>query len=364
MNMTRCLDIGKYISGLGCALALVLTVSAAPAAPESGPDQDEEKVLNLFAWADYMPQSVLEQFSKETGIKVVATTFESNEAMYAKLKLLRGTGYDVVVPSTYYVELLRRDDLLSPLDKSLLGPLDMLDPRVLNPASDPGNVHSIPYMWGVTGLLVNKKAAEPATITSWNDLNRPEFKGRLLLGDDPRDSFGVALKALGYSVNSTDENEIREAYEWLRKLKPSVRVFDANAVKQTFISEDVLAGVSWNGDAFIAMQENPDLAFIYPKEGTPLWLDSLVIPKGAEHKKNAHAFIKFLLRPDIAARSVEEFNYTTPNLEARKLLPKEQAQSRAVLPTEEDLKNSEFQVDVGKARELYDRYWEKLKAGE
>lgn len=324
----------------------------------------EPKVLNVFNWSEYVPQAVLDRFTKETGIKVVYTTYESNEAMFAKIKLLRGKGYDIVVPSTYFIEMMHKDGLLAKIDRSKLTNYANLDPRVLHQPFDPKNEFSVPYMWGNTGLMVNRKAADPATITSWSDLHRPEFKGGVILSDDMRDTFGIALKALGHSVNSTNEAEIKAAYEWLLKLKPSVRVFDVTATKQAFIAEEVKAGMSWNGDAFIAMSENPDLAFVYPKEGVPLWVDSLAIPVGAEHKDNAHRFIDFLLRPDIAKLCVEEYNYSTPNLAAQKILDEKHAKSRATSPDDADLKNAEFTNGVGKALDLYEKYWEMLKTAD
>lgn len=321
------------------------------------------QVVNVFNWSEYIPQSVLDQFTKETGIEVVYTTYESNEAMFAKLKLLGGAGYDVVVPSVYLVGLLAENKLLAPIDKKKLGDLSMLDKAVMGQAFDPDNSLSIPYMWGGTGLVVNKKYVDPATITSWNDLLRPEFKGRVILSDDVRDSMGVALKAQGYSLNTTKESEIRAAYEWLKKLKPSVRVFDVTATKQAFISEEVIAGICWNGDAYIAMQENPNLVFIYPKEGAILWMDSFVISAASKNVDNAHAFIRFMLRPEVAKQCVEEYNYTTPNVPARKLLDENMLKSRVMHPTEADLKNAEFTLAVGEALPLYDKYWEMLKTG-
>ena len=230
-------------------VALVaLLIAASPAFAE------EAKELNVFSWSEYIPQEVVNGFTKETGIKVVLSTYESNEAMYAKLKLLGAKGYDLVVPSGYFVEVMAQDNLLAKLDKSKIKGLGNLDPASLNQPFDRGNALTIPYMWGTVGLLVNKKAVDVSTIKSWKDLARPEFKGRVLLSDDLRDTFGVGLKACGYSINSTNPDEIKAAYEWLKALKPSVRVFDVTATKQAFISEEVVAGLAWNGDAFIAME--------------------------------------------------------------------------------------------------------------
>ena len=181
---------------------------------------------------------------------------------------------------------------------------------------------------------------------------------------DLRDTFGVGLKACGYSINSTNPDEIKSAYEWLKALKPSVRVFDVTATKQAFISEEVVAGLAWNGDAFIAMQENPDLEFIVPEEGMLIWLDNFAIPAGAEHKENAYKFISYLMRPEVAKLCVEEFNYSTPNKAAEKILEPEYAESKVIVLDPEELAKGEVTVNVGKARELYEKYWEQLKAGD
>lgn len=325
---------------------------------------EETKELNVFGWSEYIPQEVVNGFTKETGIKVVLSTYESNEAMYAKLKLLDGKGYDLVMPSGYFVEVMAQDNLLAKLDKSKIKGLENLDPSALNQAFDKGNALTIPYMWGTVGLLVNKKAVDVSTIKSWKDLARPEFKGKVLLSDDLRDTFGVALKACGYSINTSNPEEIKAAYEWLKALKPSVRVFDVTATKQAFISEEVVAGLSWNGDAFIAMQENPNLEFIVPEEGFLIWLDNFSIPAGAEHKENAYKFISYLMRPEVAKLCVEEFNYSTPNKAAEKLLDPEYSESKIIVLDPAEVAKGEVTLDVGKARELYEKYWEQLKAGD
>ncbi len=322
---------------------------------------EEEKVLYVYNWSEYMPQSVLDQFTEETGIKVIYSTYESNEAMFAKLKLLEGKGYDIVVPSTYFVALMREQGLLSKIEKSKLTNFGNLDSTVQGGAFDPSNEYSVPYMWGSVGMMINSKDVDPATITSWNDMRRPEFKGRLLLSNDMRDTMGIALKALGYSVNSRNEAEIKAAYEYLQALKPSVLVFNVESTKQAFIGEEVVIGMSWNGDAVIAMDENPNLRFVYPKEGVPLWLDSLCIPSGAAHKDNAHKFIDFTLRPDIAKVIVEEFLYSTPNTGAQALLSDDLKENNAVSPTKENLVNAEFTTSVGDAQSIYEKYWEMLK---
>ncbi len=317
--------------------------------------------VNIYNWSEYIPQDVLTQFSEETGIRVNYTTFESNEAMYAKLKLLDGKGYDVVVPSTYFVTLMREQNLLASIDHKKLSNFKHIDPFVLKQTFDPKNEFSIPYMWGSTGILLNTDHAAPESITSWHDLLRPEFKGKIVLSDDIRDTMGMALLATGSSVNSRNEAELQKAYTFLKALYPAVRVFDVTATKQAFASEEVIIGMSWNGDATVLSQEMGNLRYIYPKEGIPLWMDSLCIPKNAPNKDNAHAFMNFLLRPDIAKRIVEEYLYSTPNKSAWDLLPEELKKNRAVSPAAEDLKASEFCDDVGPTLQVYERFWQKLK---
>lgn len=317
--------------------------------------------LTIYNWTDYMPQSVLDDFSAETGIKVIYATYESNEAMFTKLKLLEGKGYDIVVPSTYFVGLMREQGLLAEIDKAKLSNLGNLDPTVLDKPFDPGNRYSIPYMWGSTGLMVNTAKVAPGTVTGWADLKKPELAGRLVLSSDLRDTLGAGLKALGYSLNSRNEAEIKAAYEWLVELKPAVRVFTSDGAKQVFAGEEAVAGMIFNGDASQIREEMPELEYVYPKEGIALWMDSLCIPVGSEHKDAAHKFIDFLLRPEIAARIAEEFRYTTPNKAAVALLPEDLKADRIVSPTAEDLVGSEFQTGVGDALAIYEKYWEMLK---
>ncbi|ABB40466.1 extracellular solute-binding protein family 1 [Oleidesulfovibrio alaskensis G20] len=340
--------------------AVILTVMLCPFFAQNALAQDE-KILNVYNWSEYIPQDVLTQFTEETGIEINYTTFESNEAMYAKLKLLDGKGYDVVVPSTYFVTLMREQGLLARIDTGKLDNFKHIDPFVLHQPFDPKNEYSVPYMWGSTSLLVNTDHVDPASVTSWHDLLRPEFKGKIILSDDLRDTMGMALLATGHSVNSRSDAELKEAYEFLKQLYPSVRVFDVTATKQAFASEEVIIGMSWNGDATVLTQEMPNLQYIYPREGAPLWLDSLCIPKNAEHKDNAHTFINFLLRPDIAKRIVEEYLYSTPNKAAWELLPEDLKNSRAVSPTAQDLEKSEFCDSVGPALQIYEKYWQMLK---
>ncbi len=342
---------------LTVALAGLLAFSAS-CAKKAAPE------VYFYNWTEYLPQAVLDQFTKETGIKVVYTTYDSNEAMYAKLKLLGGKGgYDLVVPSTYFVSRMAKEGMLEPLDRILLSNFHNLDPKVLDKAYDPGNHYSIPYLWGVTGLAVDSKVIDPAKVTGWADLWKPEFKGKVLLHNDPREVFHLALRTLDYPGNSTDPAQLEKAYQKLQTLMPSVKVFNSDSPKVPYLAGEVSVGMIWNGEAYAAQEEKPELTFVYPREGAIIWVDSLVIPKGAKHVKEAHALIDFLLRPEIAKAISEEVGYASPNAEALKLMDAQVSGDRTVYPSPEDLVGAEVQVDIGDAVTMYESYWEKLKAG-
>ena len=322
----------------------------------------EEKLLYLYNWSEYMPETVLEQFQKETGIKVVYSTYDSNEAMYAKLRLLdSNNSYDLAVPSTYYVSKMHREGLLAKIDKSRLKNFGNLDEKLINQPFDPDNSYSVPYLWGSTGIAVNTAKVKPGTISKWRDLWKPEFKDRLLLTNDTREVFHMALRVLGYSGNDTDPVHIEAAYHELKKLVPNVRAYNSEAPRMPYLEGETDAGMIWNGEAYMARQENPAIEYIYPDEGVILWLDSLVIPGNARHVENAHKFIDFILRPEVAASISEEIGYASPNLAAVATLDEDVRNDRSVYPTAADLKNSEFQTDVGESITVYQKFWERLK---
>lgn len=341
-----------------------VALAAMLAAAMAGCSKQEEQVLNLYNWSEYMPQTVLDQFTQETGIKVVYTTYDSNEAMYARLKLLdESSQYDLAVPSTYYVNKMRSEGLLAPIDRSKLSGFDNIDSTLVNLDIDPGNQYSVPYLWGTTGIAVNGNAIDPATVTSWADLWKPEYQGRIMMMNDVREVFHVGLRVLGYSANSTSPEEIEAAYNKLAELMPGVRTFNSDAPRMPYLEGETDIGMIWNGEAVMGAEDLPALTYIYPQEGAIVWFDSFVIPKNAKNIEAAHKFIDFMLRPEIAAEISTEIGYATPNLPARDLLDEEVSADRAVYPTAEDLVNAEVQEDVGEALLVYEKFWEMLKAG-
>jgi spermidine/putrescine transport system substrate-binding protein len=337
------------------AAALLAILTAAPAIAG-------EKVY-VYNWTEYIPESVLLEFTKETGIEVVYSTYDSNETMYAKLKLIQKDGYDVVFPSTYFVSKMGREGMLQPLDRTLLPNMKDLDPNLLDKVYDKGNVYSIPYMWGSTGIGLNSDVIPAGEVTSWKNLWDPKYKGSLLLQDDMREVFHMALKIKGYSSNTTDPAEIEEAYLLLKDLMPNVLLFNSDSPRMPYLAGEVNLGMIWNGEAWMAQEENKAIQYVYPEEGVNLWVDSFVIPKSARNLNNAHAFINFMMKPDIAKTCVEENGYATPVLTAIPLMDENVRNSKTIFPDKEMIAAGEFQTDVGDALQIYQQYWEKLRSG-
>lgn len=344
----------KGLSQIASGAVLAMTVAAAANA--------NEKVV-IYNWTEYIPEGVLEDFTKETGISVDYNTYESNEVMYSKIKLQQGKGYDVIVPSTYYISKMSSEGLLAAIDHSKLENLKHLDTALLDQDYDPKNQYSIPYTWGSTGIGINTQDIDPTTISSWADLWKPEWSNSLLLTDDVREVFHMALKINGHSANSTNPDEIKQAYEKLKELMPNALVFNSDAPREPYMAGDVSLGMIWNGEVIMAQEEMPEIQYIYPTEGAALWVDSFAIPEGAENKENALKFINFMLRPEIAKRTVEYIGYATPNKTGIALLDKETQMNPTIFPSSDLIANGEFQQDVGTAIDIYNKYWEMLKTG-
>jgi len=321
------------------------------------PAQGAQGQVVVYNWTEFIPQDVLIDFVKETGIKVVYSIFDSNESMYAKVKMLGGKGYDVIFPSSYFVEMMRKDNLLHELDHARLPNLKHLDPALLNQPYDPGNRYSIPYMWGSLGLAYNGKHISKGSLTRWAQLLDPAYSGKIQLIDDLRDGLGLALKATGHSLNTRDPEELKKAYEFLRELKKHVRAFHVETIKQNLVTGEVWISPIWDGNYLVAREENPDLEYVFPEDGAVYWVDSMVISGGAANVENAYRFLDYMMRPEVAARCMQEYRYISPNLAGQKLIP----EGTVLLPPEHLLEKAEFIGDVGDALPLYSQYWEQLK---
>ncbi|WP_264272857.1 spermidine/putrescine ABC transporter substrate-binding protein PotD [Duffyella gerundensis] len=340
-----------------------LTAGALAAGLSTAQASDDSKTLYFYNWTEYVPPGLLEQFTKETGIKVIYSTYESNETLYAKLKTWKDGAYDLIVPSTYFVAKMRNEGMIQKIDKSALSNFHNLDPNLLNKPFDPNNDYSIPYIWGATAIGVNSDVIDPKSVTRWADLWKPEYKQSLLMTDDAREVFQVALRKLGLSGNSTDPKEIEAAYNELRKLMPNVLTFNSDNPGNPYMEGEVNLGMVWNGSAYVARQAGTPLQIVWPEEGGIFWMDSLAIPANAKNKAGALKLINFLLRPDVAAKVAETIGYPTPNLAAKKLLPTEVANDPSLYPPEAVIQKGEWQNDVGEASVLYETLFQKLKAG-
>lgn len=322
---------------------------------------DNDNILNVYNWSDFMPDSVIQEFEHETGIRVNYSTFDSNETMYAKLKADPDIGYDVIVPSSYYVQRMAREHMLHKISPRQFSNFHNLNPLFTNQGYDAQNNYSIPYLWGTTGIVINDQYWDPKSIIHWRQLWAPRFKNQLLMLDDSREVFAIALITLGYSINDRQPDHIKKAYEHLLALKQNIKVFNTNADVPIYADEDATAGMGWSGDVYQSMQENKHLRYIYPKDGFTIWVDCVSIPKFAPHYQNALKFLNFLMRPDIAKQITVMTGYSTPNLEGSKLLPKQLQDNPVVNPPAAVLKRGQFQLDLGSADAIYEKYWQRLK---
>jgi spermidine/putrescine transport system substrate-binding protein len=318
------------------------------------------EVLTIYNWSEYLPEKVIALFTQKTGIQVKYVTYESNEEMYANVKAHPGE-YDLVVPSTYYISKMRQEGLLQKLDKASLENIGNLDQRLLNQSYDPNNEYSLPYLWGTTTLFVDTSQVK-TPVTSWSDLWRPEFRGKLLMLDDMREVFHVGLVAAGYSGNSTNPKEIEAAYKKLVELKPNIMAFDSESPKDAIAEKHPAAGMIWNGDIFQARQDRHTIEGVYPKEGAVLWIDSMAIPAGARHAAAAQQFMDFVMKPGMATLIAESYGYATPNRAAMKTLDLWMRGSSLVYPSDEVLKKAHIHVDLGaNTTAVYEKYWKMLR---
>ncbi len=323
-----------------------------------------EQKLYVYNWTDYVPSDLVAKFTKETGIQVIYSTFESNEEMFAKMKLLakEGEGYDLVFPSSYYVDKMAKEGLLKKLDHSKLKNFHQIPEEFLNRSFDPNNQYSLPYVYGLTGIGVNSDMIDPAKITSWADLWNPEYKGQILLTNDAREVFHIALLLNGDSPNTRQESQIKAAYDRLLKLIPNVLVFNSDSPEVPFVQGEVSLGMLWNGSAYLAHKEDPAIKFIYPKEGAIFWMDNYAIPRTAKNVDNAYKFIDFLLRPENAAYVVQKMGFSMPNKGVKALFPTDVANNTTLFPPKEEVEKGIIQADVGNAVGIYEKYWNLLKA--
>jgi spermidine/putrescine transport system permease protein len=317
-----------------------------------------DKVLNLYIWSNYIAPETVQKFEKRYGVRVNVDLYDTNEALLAKVQT-GNVSYDVLCPSNYPIQILLHQNLLRPLDHSALPHLSNLEPHLLDRDYDPGNRYSIPYFWGTCGIGYRKSKA--GRVDSWATLWDPKFKGRVLMLDDARETLGSALKWKGHSVNETDPKILAEAQRLLIEQKPLVKVYDSANFHDVLLSGDVWVAQGWNGQFAKVMALDPDIEYVIPKEGSSIFIDSLVIPASAPHPELAHQFLDFTMEPEIAAEICRTMRYSSPNRAAIPLLPEDIRTSPAIFPPEDVISRLELIEDIGEATVLYDRLWTEVK---
>ncbi|MEP6994938.1 MAG: spermidine/putrescine ABC transporter substrate-binding protein [Acidobacteriota bacterium] len=320
-----------------------------------------EKKLNLYIWSSYLPQDVLDDFTKQTGIAVHYDLYDSNEPVLEKLQ--SGVAdYDLVVPSDYMVRILIHLNLVEPLIRERLQGLDNLDPRFLNKGFDPANRYSLPYVWGTTGFGYSTDRVK-GRVDSWAPLFDPANKGQILMLDDMRECFSAALKFLGESINTRDPAILKRAADLLKKQKPLVKTYNSSDFENILASGDVTYAHGYNGQIAKVIAGNPGrFAYVVPKEGATIWVDSVCIPAHARHTDAIYAFLNFILDPKLNARIINAISYASGNGAALTWIKPGITHDSAIYAPEDALARCEFVEDIGESTELMDEYWTEIKA--
>jgi len=337
------------LSGLLCAILL------------SG-CSDPRPVLNIYNWADYMNPDVLKKFEKQYNCRIVLDTFDSNEAMYAKLKA-GAQGYDLIFPTSYMAGIMKEQGMIQPLKHDLIPNLGNVDRKYLALTQDPEMTYGVPYLISITGIGYNKARLGELEPT-WALVAKPEVARRCTLLNDMRETIGAALKSLGYSLNSTSDKELAEAQQVVIGWKKNIAKFEVEEALRGLSSAEFLMVHAYNGDILQAMDENKDLAFLVPKEGTSIASDDMVIPVNADQVELAHAFINFIHDPDHSAENMEFVSYLSPNTEGQKRVSQEFRDNPAIFIDPAVVAKSEVIRDLGKDNDKYTRVWDAVKAAE
>ena len=314
--------------------------------------------IKVYNWYDYIDPNVLDIFEEETGIHVNYVNFSQNEDMYTRLS----TGaevYDVVFPSDYMIERLTKEGLIAELNLDNIPNLANVIPNLLDPTYDPGNVHSIPYMWGTLGIVYNTDLVK-GPITSWTALLDEKYAdAKIFMMDSVRDTIGLALKTLGYSLNSHDEAELEAARDWLIAQKDSgvVAGYLMDQTREMMVGNEAGMAVIYSGDALYAMDKNDKLVYVIPDEGSNIWVDGMCVPSASQNKEAAECFINFMCRPDIAQMNLDEIRYSSPIRQVVEGLSEEERTSIAMNPTDEMVARCEYYVDISDVAWMYDDIW-------
>lgn len=351
---------------IACSLAAVMlatTLLSGCGSGSSGAKAGENGEVKVYNWGEYIDEEVIQMFEKETGIKVVYDTFETNEEMYPIIET-GGVAYDAVCPSDYIIEKMIANDLLAEIDFDKIPNMKYVDKTILegSKAFDPENKYSVPYTYGTLGIVYNKTMVKDK-VDSWNILWDKKYSGEVLMYNSVRDLFVAPLRLNGNSINTTDKKELEAAKQKLIEQKPLVQSYVMDQIKDTMISGSAAIAMAYSGEVLAMQEANEDLEYVIPKEGTNYFIDSWVIPKNAKNKENAEAWIDFLNRPDIAYKNFEYITYATPNTGAQEQMDEELKTNVALFPGEDVLKNCEVFHSLGKDGDsLFNNLWLEIKA--
>ncbi len=373
----------RWLSVLLCAVLLLqLTACSAPAVSDEEEEPEEvvwdweslpaaEKTgvtLNVYNWGEYIDDEIVDvnrAFTHLTGIEINYKTFDSNEDMYALLSS-GAAEYDVVIPSDYTIGKMIEHDMLAPLNFDNIPNYEYIDEQYKNLLYDPDNTYSVPYTWGVVGIFYNTKYVDEEDLKQgWELLWDEKYSGRILMINNPRDAFGITQKMLGYSLNSTDEDELWACYEKLKEQKPLVQAYVMDQVYDRMINNEAWIAPYYNGDACIIMDEeegNPDVDFFVPEEGTNFFVDAMCVLKNSKHKAEAEAYINFMCIPEVAYANAEYIGYSSPHTAAREMQDEELRNDPVYYPKEDVLERSEVYVTLPEETNQYTAdLWLKLK---
>ncbi|MBQ9979768.1 MAG: ABC transporter substrate-binding protein [Oscillospiraceae bacterium] len=345
-------------------LLAVCCVGAVMAGCGSGSSAGTNGEVTVCNWGEYIDEDVLDQFEEETGIKVNYTYFNSNETLYSTLNT-GGASYDVIIPSDYMISRLIDEGMLEQLDFANIPNYALIDDQYKGLEYDPDELYSVPYMGGTVGIIYNTTMIEDE-ITGWSALFDPRYEGDILMFDNPRDALGIALLYLGYSLNTESEAELNEAYALLEQQKPLVQAYVMDQIFDKLESGEAAIGPYYAGDYLTMIENNPDLAFVVPEEGTNQFVDAMCIPKGSENKANAEAFINFMCETDVCLANMDMIGYTSANAEACEIYAQELDEEAAAImfPSEEVINRCEVFKNLSpEALAMYDALWTKLKSG-
>ncbi|MDD7732772.1 MAG: ABC transporter substrate-binding protein [Firmicutes bacterium] len=316
-------------------------------------------VVNIYNWGEYIDPSLVKQFEEETGIKVVYSTFATNEDLFVKIQS-GGANYDLICPSDYMLDKMKKAGLLEKIDYDKIPNMEYIDKKFLHQAYDPTQEYSVPYFWGTVGIVYNKTMVHEE-VDSWDILWKEDYRRNILMMDSTRDSFAIGLIRRGYSLNSEKEEELAEAQQDLIAQRPLVYAYLVDQIKDVMINDECALAVMFSGDAVEALERNENLAYVIPKEGTNIWFDAWAIPKGAANKENAEAFINFMSRPDIMAINAEYIGYSLPSTAGKEALPEEVREDPVAYPDLSRVDRLEAFKDMGDFTQVYNELWQDVK---